>query len=205
MRILAYIGLTFFLFSVFYGIEYYIEETQPTVLTDQVIQPDIFLANTRLYYEEAAPQRSMTQLKLAIQALKELKREVDEESKKKINASILTLEEHYQKMEEGRFRLYAFNEAAIKALNALTYLELKATEKYVEQDDIESSKIALRYAMRHVKNALSFSRGQKKDYEVVIYSQMDSIVASNEFTNKEIILKLEAMIEDLDNLGLRLE
>lgn len=192
-------------FGVLFGVGMLIEHTQPAGLTDEALEPDILLSNSRTYFEEDAHGRSVMHLYNAIEAIKKIEQDLEPESKEKVDRAVVQLEQILQDMSGEIFDVKKLNEASVKALNALTYAELKISEHFVESHELGKAKLALKYGMLHVKHALVFAEGAKKEYEISIYTEMDSLIESDELSDKEIIQKLERMIEDLDNLGLQLD
>ena len=90
------------------------------------------------------------------------------------------------------------NDAFFKALNHLTVAELKVSETLLETENSTKAKIALKYAMYHLKNALEFSMGGKKEYEAHIYDEIDSLLELRHVDNDYMLKRLEEMIAEID-------
>lgn len=203
LKAAGYIFFLLFVFAILYLSGRYIHVTKPAVLTEDAVKPDMLLLNSKIYFQEDAHKRSISHLRNAIDAIRDLEQELDEESKAKVDHSLDQLEAIYEEMSHEEFNIKHLNEASVKALNALTYAELKLTEHYVDSDELDNARVALKHGMLHVKNALKFAEGLKKEYEIHIYHEMDSLIANDQLSDREILRKLERMIEDLDNLGMQ--
>ncbi len=70
-------------FGVLFGVGTLIEHTQPAGLTDEALEPDILLSNSRTYFEEDAHGRSVMHLYNAIEAIKKIEQDLEPESKEK--------------------------------------------------------------------------------------------------------------------------
>jgi hypothetical protein len=86
-----------------------------------------------------------------------------------------------------------------EALNALTEIELKVTKALIETDHGTEAMVALRYGMMHLKNTLKYTQGAKKDYEIHIYEEIDSLLESD-VPHDEMLAKLNFIIAELDSL-----
>ncbi|RED98015.1 hypothetical protein [Marinoscillum furvescens] len=202
MKLIGYISVIVIFFGTLFIIDHYTGHDKPAIISEEAVEPDLHLSNSKLYFQEHAHERSLQQLDAAIDAIREIEQDIDEESRKKVEASVVELEEIKDEMAHGNFDLQKFNDASVKALNALTYAELKITEHFVESHEKSKAKLALKYGMVHVKNALMFSQGKKKEYEIHIYSEIDSLMENQSLTDQEIIDKLESMLKELDESGL---
>ncbi len=198
MKLFSYIGLLFLGFLALYLSGTYIEHFVPTTLTSEVVEPDILLSNSKRYFQDDAHERSMKHLIHAIEAIEKIEQEIDDDSKRRVDLAVVDLKNIYAEMSHDTFNITKLNEASVKALNALTYAELKVSEHYVESHELNKARIALGYGMLHIKNALLFAEGRKKEYEVQLYAEIDSIVENNHLSDDELIEKLEHMIAELD-------
>ncbi len=205
LRALAYILFLIGVLLAFTFLGHFHTSTSPSTLNEEAIKPDLLLSNSRQYYSEHSRSRSLHQLRQAIIAIKKIEQDMDEESKAKVDAAIAELEEIHKEMRHESFDLKHLNQASIRALNALTFAELKVTEHFVESHETDKAMLALKYGMMHIKNALMYAAGNKKDYELKIYEEMDSLLSDGQLNEKEIIQKLELIIEELDNLESTLE
>ncbi|MDW3193054.1 MAG: hypothetical protein R8G66_11850 [Cytophagales bacterium] len=177
-----------------------LDDSKPALLTEQAVEPDLLLDNSKFYLKEHAYERSLDQLDQAIKAIREIELDLDEESKRILEFSISELELVRTEMEMDSLVTEDLNEAFSDALNALTIAELKISEILLQQNHPKDALVALKYGMYHVKHALKYSQGEKKEYEIHIYEEIDELLENNSLSEAEMIEKLEAMIHELDIL-----
>lgn len=176
------------------------EETQLALLTEEAVKPDLLLDYTKLYLKEDAYDRSLSQLDYAIAAIRNIEADLDDESNRILEVSIKDLEKVKMEMEMDSLVTEDLNIAFSKALNALTLAELKISEVLIKSDHPRDAIVALKYGMYHVKNALKYSEGSKKEYEIHIYEEIDSLLDNRSLSQQEMIDRLEIMIAELDTL-----
>ena len=176
------------------------EETQLALLTEEAVKPDLLLDYTKLYLKEDAYDRSLSQLDYAIAAIRNIEADLDDESNRILEVSIKDLEKVKMEMEMDSLVTQDLNIAFSKALNALTLAELKISEVLIKSDHPRDAIVALKYGMYHVKNALKYSEGSKKEYEIHIYEEIDSLLDNRSLSQQEMIDRLEIMIAELDTL-----
>ena len=178
----------------------FIDNSKPALLTEQAVEPDLLLDNSKFYLKEHAYDRSLDQLDDAIKAIREIELDLDEESRRILEFSISELELVRKEMEMDSLVTADLNEAFSDALNALTIAELKISEILLKQDHPKDAIVALKYGMYHIKHALKYSQGEKKEYEIKIYQEIDELLENNSLSEDEMIEKLEEMIHELDIL-----
>ncbi len=199
-KIIGYFLFLIGVYAVFQLVKELTHNIAPTTLSEAALEPDLLLSNTKQYFTEHAKGRGLFQLELAIDAIIDIEQDLDEESREKVEAAVQTLRALLEEMKHEDFDINQLNDAFDRTLNALTYAELKVSEHFIESHESSKAKLALKYGMVHIKNSLMYSTGKKKEYEIAIYDEMDSLLENGGLGNKEIIQKLELMIEDLDNL-----
>ena len=170
------------------------------LLTGEAVKPDLLLNNSKKYLKDHAYDRSLAQLDQAIEAIRNIEADLDAESTRILEVSIDELEKVKLEMEMDSLVKEDMDEAFSKALNALTLAELKISEVLIQQDHPRDALIALKYGMYHVKNALKYSEGSKKEYEIHIYEELDSLLENRHLSEEELISRLERMIAELDTL-----
>ena len=199
-RGVAYFLMIVVLFGGLYAFQKYRKETEIALLTEEAVKPDLLLDYTKLYLKEDAYDRSLAQLNKAIDAIRNIEADLDEESKRILEVSIDDLEKVKMEMEMDSLVNEDLNIAFSKALNALTIAELKISEVLIKTDHPRDAIVALKYGMLHVKNALQYSEGKRKEYEIQIYEEIDSLLDNKSLTEEEMIMRLETMIAELDTL-----
>lgn len=195
---LAFLGL---LLLILYLSGFYFSHTKPVSIREEIVDPDMLLTNTKRYFQHDARDRSIYHLELAIEEIEKIEQEIEPADRMKIDTALMRLREVHDHISSPDFDIKELNDASMRALNALTFAELKVTEHFVDSHQLDKARVALSYGQLHVKNALVFSEGLKRDYEVDIYTEMDSLIESETFSDKEILHQLESMIDDLDKLG----
>ena len=188
------------IFGLFFGYRWYNKTYNPVTLTGDVIKPDIYLDNTKQYAKEHSYERSISQMEDAIEAIRKIEPELDEASQAMLESSIEDMMVVYEELKNDTLVMEDLNQAFSKALNALTIAELRVTEFLLENDQSSEAIIALKYGMYHLKNALRFTEGHKKEYEAHIYDEIDSLLESRDLDHDAMIERLEFMIAELDSL-----
>ncbi len=204
------LGLVYFILVslIFGGIMYYNifgHTPEESLLTEEALKPDLLLSNSKYYVREHAYDRSLHHLDLAIKSMRKIEEELDEHSIDILEESISNLMLIHRELEADSLNINDMDDAFSKALDALTYAELKVSEILLETDHDDQAIVALKYGMMHIKNALTFSRGHKKDYEIHIYDEIDSLLHSKSLSHEEMKKHLDAMIEELDQLVMQKE
>ena len=198
-------GLQYFLamialFGGLYAFSKWREYSEVALLTNAAVKPDLLLRNSKKHLRDHAYDRSLIQLDQAIDAIRNIEADLDAESTRILEVSIKELEKVRMEIEIGSLVKEDMDEAFSKALNALTLAELKISEILIQQDHPRDALIALKYGMYHIKNALKYSQGDKKKYEIHIYEELDSLLENKHLTEEELISRLERMISELDTL-----
>ncbi|MEQ8546678.1 MAG: hypothetical protein RIC03_02155 [Cyclobacteriaceae bacterium] len=183
-----------------YLINYVITESKIAPLSSKAIIPDLLLNNTSVYYHEHAIDRSLSQLDQTIEAINNIEADLDPESKRILDLSIADLREVRKEIVKDSVDSKHLDAAFSKVLNALTLTELRVSEALIETNHGKEAKVALKYAMYHLSNSLKYTTGKKKDYEIHIYNELDSLMENGHLTHDQMIAKLEIMIAELDSL-----
>lgn len=200
MKALAYILIIVDFALAFLLVEYFHEGDRPISLLRRAVKADHLLLNTRFYVQEAAYHRSHLNLVNAIEELEEVAQQADPQSKAHITTALDDLAKVKVEMDSGKFIMSNINSASIVALNALTYYQIKTAEYYIQNDMLHEAKVALEFGMLHVRNALKFAEGTKKDHEVHIFYEMRAIIEDKNMPQDEMYSKLEFMLHELEDL-----
>ena len=186
-------------FGSLYGIRFLLPE-KPIPLTGEAIDPDLLLSNSRTYVKEHAYGRSIENLDLAIDAIRNIEGDLDEESTRLLEEAVADLELIKQELLGDSLSIDDLNISYSEALNALTEIEVKVTKALIESDQGTKAMVALRYGMMHLKNTLKYTQGAKKDYEIHIYEEIDSLLDNKDVSHDEMLEKLNHIIGELDSL-----
>lgn len=164
------------------------------------LKTDFYLDNSKVYLlREYDYERSHAQLTKAIESMRELEKELDEESKFIIETSIKDLDKVSLEIENKELSKADLNAAYAKALDALTYAEIKVSEHLLEENASKDAIIALKYGMVHLKNALKYSDSEElKNFEMHIYEELDSIIENSTLDHDQMKKKLDHLLEELD-------
>jgi hypothetical protein len=194
-----YIIALLVVFAVMYGIQYLLPD-KPAPLSSQAVDPDLHFRNSRAYVKDHSYDRSMDHLDEAIEAIREIEGDLDEESRILLEEAVADLEIVRKELAGDSLRLEDMNVAYSEALNALTEVEVKVTKALLQDDRGDEARLALKYGMYHLKNTLKFTQGKKKDYEIHIYEEIDSLLENKSLSHDEMMRKLDHIIEELDSL-----
>lgn len=166
------------------------------------LKPDFFLDNSKIYLlREYDYDRSHRQLEKAIQAMRTLEEGLDKESKKIIETSIDDLELVLEEIENKDLSRADMNSAYVKALNALTYAEIKVSEHLLEENSGKDAIIALKYGMIHLRNAVKYSDSEETaNFEIHIYEELDSLIEHNTLDHDQMQAKLDELLMELDHV-----
>lgn len=149
---------------------------------------------------EHAYERSLMHLDEGINAIREIEQDLDPESKKTVDEAVENLRVIHAEIAGDSLSMKDMNEAFVKVLNALTYAEIKVSEHFYQSEELENAQVALKYGRLHMKNALKYAEKDMRDYEVQLYSEIDSLIENNTFSNEEIIAHLENILAELDSV-----
>lgn len=199
-KITAYFTLITAFFVFMFMISWFQREEYPVNVLEATVRPDNFLLNSKLYIAEKLTERSRRNLIDAIRTINQIKSEADPMSQAHLETGLRELNLVLNDMNSGRFSKKDLNDASIIALNAMTYFQIKSAEHFILTGRFHQAREALGYGMLHVKNALTHAEGSKKETEIEIYSEMNTIVEDEELSKDEIIAKLDRMLEELEDL-----
>lgn len=164
------------------------------------LKTDFYLDNSKVYLlREYDYERSHAQLVKAIESMRELEEELDEQGKFIIETSIKDLDKISEEIENKELSKADLNAAYAKALDALTYAEIKISEHLLEENSSKDAIIALKYGMVHLRNALKYSDSEElKNFEMHIYEELDSLIDNKSLSHDEMKKKLDHLLEELD-------
>jgi hypothetical protein len=182
---LLYLSTAILLMGGIYLFSYLNTESKIAPLSSKAIIPDLLLNNTS---------------DNVVKAIKNIAIDLDPESKRILDLSIIDLIEVRKEIANDSVDSEHFDDAFSKVLNALTLAELRVSEALLETNHGKEARVALKYAMYHLSNTLKFTTGKKKDYEIHLYNELDSLLENGKLSHDEMIVRLEKMISELDSL-----
>ncbi|MFT6866456.1 MAG: HEPN domain-containing protein [Cyclobacteriaceae bacterium] len=169
-------------------------------LNDANLNADMFLKNARLFAKEGAYDRSLFHLQSAVKSLKNLELDVDVESSEYVETAIEQLEDIERELLTDSLKSDDMNAAFSNTMNIISLAELRVSEKYADSNNHDMAIVALKYARLHIKNALDYPNLPNRKLEMHIYYELDSLIKSPEISPVEIDLKIDHMIQELDQL-----
>lgn len=150
LKFLANIGTLLFLISTFYIIRMFdssYKSKHPT-LNEDTVTPGIHLDNVRHYTKQVDYNRSLYHLDQAIQSIKYLETDVDLNTSQIVDEAIDKLVLIYQEIKEDTLIKDDMNQTFEFALTSLSLAELRVSERYAESNNLELSRVALKYAQQ---------------------------------------------------------
>lgn len=200
-------GIKYFIFIIFiicigyifYNVHLFYQDDH-TSLNDKNLEADMFLKNARLFAKENSYDRSLFHLQNAIGSLKNLELDVDEVSNEYVEKAIAQLQDIEQELKSDSLKSEDMNAAFSNTMSVISLAELRVSEKYADSNNHEMAMLALKYARLHLKNALDYPNLNNRKLEVHVYYELDSLINTPGVSPVEIDLKIDHMIEELDQL-----
>ena len=175
-------------------------ERSPVAISSHASIPNYALQNARLYLTDKLHSRSLLHLKEAVRSIAYLRDHADDASKKHLTTGLEALKSVERDMDAGFFYSNELNENSVIALNALMYFEIASAKQFIEEEKRPQAMKALAFAIEHLRNALDFAKGNKKEYEVQIFSDINDITSNYYAEKSELISKLDGILEELEDL-----
>lgn len=168
-------------------------------ITDMAIEPDILMSISDRSLQDNKAFVAIDYLEDAIKTMKLLEKNGDSVSIAAIEVAIYDLE-----VVEGHIKAEDINEdlmyeAFADAMNSLAYASLRVSEQFIEEGKKEESKIAINYALEHLQNSIRFARGEQKEAEIKIASQLQDIIEGhleNDISHiDEVMARIDSVVE----------
>lgn len=182
----------------------YVSE-HPT-LGKEASQPDIHMKNVGHYLKSEEMERSVFHLQKAIASIKKIETDVDLESVEGLDQAILELEKVNDEFWNDTIDVNHMYRAFEFTLNNLAHAELEVSEMYAETNQEDRSKLALKYAQMHVRNALLFQKAiynpssDHTQIEQHVFLELDSLIANESLSSVELSMKIDHIIKEVDGL-----
>lgn len=203
LRSLGNIGTLLFFISIFYVLKLFDSryETQHPTLNDESKDPILYLNNVRRYTRESDDNRSMYHLDKAIQSIEYLETDVDLNTSKIVDEAVEKLKYIYEEIRKDTLITDDMNHAFEFALTSLSLAELRVSERYAESNQLELSRVALKYTKLHLKNALEYaSNNNATQFEKHVFHEVDSLLANYENAPVLITAQIDHLINEMDSL-----
>lgn len=174
-------------------------ERAPVPIGSEASVPRYALLNARIYLDDKVHYRSALYLSEAVRSMTYLRDNATGKSRKHMTTGLRALERVEEQMAADYFYSDSLNENSVIALNSLIYYEIDAARNFVSEEKITEGIKALEIAVEHLRSALGFARGNKKEYEVEVFADINAVI-SNYHDRKEMMKILDGILEDLEDL-----
>ncbi|MEQ8903785.1 hypothetical protein [Ekhidna sp.] len=175
-------------------------EGSPVAISSHASIPGYALQNAHIYLTDKVHSRSLLHMREAVRSIEYLKNNASGASKKHLTTGLNALKRVESMMDSGLFHSDSLNINSVIALNALIYYEIEHAKAFIEQEKRPQAMKALELAIANLRNALDFAKGNKKEYEVQIFSDINS-VTSNYYADKDdMIVILDGILMELEDL-----
>lgn len=154
-------------------------------------------------------ERSIYHLRKAIESIKRIEHDTDLASIEGLDKAILELEKVNEELVKDSINLSLIYRAFDYTLNNLAHAELEVSEMYAETNQEEKSKLAMRYAQMHVRNALLFQQAVYEpgsdhvQIEQHVFQELDSLITNEALSSADLTLKIDHIIKEVDELILK--
>ncbi|WP_258103521.1 hypothetical protein [Marinoscillum sp. MHG1-6] len=194
MKFFQYLSLTIAFFGCLYAISFFMPHHS---VIEAAEDAETLIGNSSTYAREHAYNRSLHHLELAINAIKDIEQYLDSTDQRTIDKAIADLEKVHLEMKGDSLIEKDMNHAFTKAMNALTYAELKVSEHFFATDEYHEAMVALKYGLVHIQNALRFVDRGHMAYELHIYQEIDSLIEHSDLPKHLILEELDKMVSEL--------
>lgn len=175
-------------------------ERAPVAISSHASIPNYALQNARIYLSDKEYSRSSLYMDEAIRSLQYLRDKATDDSRQKLDVGLASLKKVQSQMDLGYFNESSLNKNSVIALNALIYYEIASAKDFVLDDKRPAAMKAVSFAIDNLRYALDFAEGNKKEYEVQVFSDMDMIISDYYMDKSELIEKLDGILIELDDL-----
>lgn len=169
-------------------------------------QPDIHIKNVSHYLKSEEMERSVFHLQKAIESIKKIETDADIKSAEGLERAIKELEKVNDEFWNDTVNLDHMYQAFEYTLNNLAHAELEVSEMYAETHHEDRSKLALKYAQMHVRNALLFQKAiyepssSHAEIEQHVFLELDSLIAAETLSPADLSMKIDHIIHEVDEL-----
>lgn len=200
MKIVYYLLIIGLFVGLMNAIGYVKTSSNPPTLTHEALQPDYYLRNAKIYFQEGEIARSKGQLGEGIKAVEKIREAADEESNELIAPALHDIRAVYEKLPYEITTAEEITIPCVEVLLALTYQQIIVAENLILEGELSNVNKAIDYAMEHVKTALVMSQGDRKESEVMIYAEMNDILSNPSMPADEMMIKIQKVKEDTRDL-----
>ncbi|WP_420578572.1 hypothetical protein [Ekhidna sp.] len=175
-------------------------ERAPVAISSHASIPNYALQNARIYLSDKEYSRSSLYMDEAVRSFQYLRDKSTDESRQKLDAGLKALRTVKSQMDLGYFNETSLNKNSVIALNALIYYEIASAKDFILEDKRPEAMKAVSFAIDNLRYALDFAEGNKKEYEVQVFSDMDMIMSDYYMDKSDFIETLDSILVELDDL-----
>lgn len=196
--------------SIFYSILYFWnkqekESQQHPAIHSQAVKPDDYILEIKDLETQHQHSKSVKSIEMAIQAIWKLEADVDEKTFDRLEQTIDRLELAHRKIIIDSIPPKDLLNTLEFALGNLAIAELEVAEKYSNTNQLDESKIALKYAQLHVKNALMLHSADVPEdstlsSELHVLNEIDSLLAIDDLSQEDYSAALDQLIKEVDEV-----
>lgn len=185
-----------------YVIGVFKNEQSPTPISSDASIPNYALQNARIYLIDGEHSRSLENVKEAIESLEYLHKQAQGTARKKLETGLNSLKGVAQEMENGRYDSEKLNQSSVTVHNSLIYYEICSAKTFIQNDQRPKAMEAVSMGIQHLRNALDFAKGNRKEYEVGVFSEMDQIKSNYYMDEDSMVEVLDSILVELKDLEL---
>ncbi|WP_370086154.1 hypothetical protein [Ekhidna sp.] len=175
-------------------------ERSPIAIGSHASIPRYALQNARIYLDDGNYYRSALYLSEAVRSMEYLRDNSSGTSLKHLTTGLEALQQVEDYMAEDYFYSDKLNESSVIALNALIYYEIESARTFIMEDKVTEGIKALEIAVEHLRSALGFSKGNKKEYEIAVFSDIHEVISNYSGDRSQMIAILDGILDELKDL-----
>lgn len=175
-------------------------ERSPIPIGSHASVPRYALLNARIYLDDKIHYRSALHLSEAVRSMAYLRDHSTGMSRKHMTTGLDALKQVEKQMEAGYFNSDSLNENSVVALNALIYYEIESAKAFIREDQVTEGIKALEIAVEHLRSALGFAQGNKKEYEIEVFSDIHEVISNYYGNRSEMIKTLDGILDEMKDL-----
>lgn len=168
--------------------------------------PDAYFKNVKYYANENRYESSIYHLEKAINSIRRIETDMDDESIDLLERAILKLETVKHELLDDSLNQKGMYHSFEYALNTLALTELKVSEMYAETNQRDFARMAIKHAKLHMRNAMLFENSlwfdevNHLEIEKHVFYELDSLVENNSISPVELTKKINSIIAEMDQL-----
>lgn len=170
------------------------------MVNDLAVQPDQMLVKAKDYL--ADNQVCVAYVERAIESMRLLEEDADEESNLVIEAAIHDLQLLEKELLSNPADGERIDHAFLNALNSLAIAQIRESEEYLAEKNYAASKAAVKYATKHIECALQFSNANELLKEKEFEAQLTTLAFDHSIPDDQLVAKMEEVVEEMNAMVL---